>query len=116
MPRQTLLMWTNTMILLVMCAPGAFADEVEDYAQWWNARVKTKPIPLKDDGTRKGFFGVRFNPQPVSAEDAEKTGLVQGPTFVLGVAIGDEARAWPLHAIGELQNDVVGDVPIAASW
>ncbi len=91
-------------------------DRYEEYARWWKKRVESKPIVKNKDGSRKGYFNVQFNPTPISAEKAEESGLVRGPTFVLGVAIGDEARAWPLHAIGELQNDVVGNVPIAASW
>lgn len=38
--------------------------------------------------------------------------------FVLGVALGGEARAYPIGALGssELLNDVCGEIPIAVSW
>jgi|GEM_PF-2578766 hypothetical protein len=91
-------------------------DVYQEYARWWKQRQEKKPIAMNKDGSRKGYFGVQFKPKSISAAEAEESGLVQGPTFVLGVSIGKQSRAYPLYAIGELQNDTVGGVPIAASW
>lgn len=41
-------------------------DVYEDYARWWKERQEEKPIAVKKDGTRKGYFGVQFNPKSVS--------------------------------------------------
>jgi hypothetical protein len=106
-------------------------DKYEEYAHWWNQKVhsKTKSKVKRDEnGKRLGqVFKVPTNPPSVSAAEAEAKGVVQDPTFVLGVAISnpkrergtssEEARAYPIHALGfELLNDTLGDVAIAASW
>ncbi len=103
-------------IILAGVGDSCGQDVYEEYARWWKQRQEKRPIARNKDGTRKGFFGVQFNPKSISAGEAEASSLVQGPTFVLGVRIGKQARAYPLYAIGELQNDVLGDVAIAASW
>ena len=95
-------------------------DKYEQYADWWKKRTEAKPGLVKRDknGKRLGrVFKVPTNPPSVSAAKAERDGVVQEPTFVLGVKIGKHARAYPIHAMGfELLNDKLGDVPIAASW
>ena len=96
-------------------------DKYDDYARWWKQRVhpNTKFEVKRDEaGKRLGrVFRVPTNPPSVSAGQAEQDGIVQGPTFVLGVEIGDHSRAYPIHALGfELLNDSLGDVAIAASW
>lgn len=96
-------------------------DKYEEYARWWNQKVdsKTKPLVKRDEnGKRLGrVFKVPTNPPSMSAEKAERDGVVQSPTFVLGVEIDNHARAYPIHALGfELLNDTLADVPIAASW
>ena len=95
-------------------------DVYTEYARWWKKRTEAKPGLVKrdDKGKRLGrVFRVPTNPKSVGAEEAERDGVVQEPTFVLGVKIGKHARAYPIHALGfELLNDTLGDVPIAASW
>jgi hypothetical protein len=43
---------------------------------------------------------------------------VQDSDQVLGVAIGEESRAYPIAFLSwhEIVNDVVGGVPVAATW
>jgi hypothetical protein len=43
---------------------------------------------------------------------------VDDATPVLGVAIGDDARAYPVHLMDyhQIANDVVGGVPLAVTW
>ncbi|MCH8045174.1 MAG: hypothetical protein IID44_15800 [Planctomycetes bacterium] len=103
-------------LLLVGVSDSRGQDKYEEYARWWKQRQEKKPLARNKDGTRKGYFGVQFHPKSISAAEAEKSGLVEGPTFVLGVSIGKQSRAFPLHAIGELQNDTLSEVAIAASW
>lgn len=103
-------------LLFTSASDSCGQDVYTEYARWWKQRQEKKPVARNEDGTRKGYFRVQFNPKSVSAAEAEESNLVQGPTFVLGVRIGERSRAYPLHAIGELQNDTVGQVAIAASW
>ena len=96
-------------------------DVYEAYARWWNENVQgntKRDVKRDDNGKRLGqVFKVPTNPPSVSAAEAEAQGVVQNPTFVLGVEIGGHARAYPIHAMGfELLNDTLGNVPIAASW
>jgi hypothetical protein len=106
-------------VFAVCAAVPAFADEYEDYAKWWRERSKTKKdwVIRGDDGKRKyKMFYRPLNPPAVSAERAEEAGMVQDPTFVLGVTVGGQSRAYPLHSIGELINDTLGGAAIAATW
>ena len=107
-------------ILLLGVSDSCGQDRYEKYADWWKKKSEAKPGLVKrdQDGKRLGqVFKVPTNPPSVSAEKAERAGVVQEPTFVLGVKIGKHARAYPIHAMGfELLNDTLGDVPIAASW
>ena len=117
-------------LVLVAVADSRGQDKYEEYARWWTKKMEAKPGLVKrdDQGKRLGrVFKVPTNPPSVSAAEAERDGIVQDPTFVLGVAISNpkrergtsskHARAYPIHALGfELLNDTLGDVPIAASW
>ena len=61
-------------------------------------------------------FPVLFDPKLASVAQADK--VLEDDELVIGVTVGDEAKAYPVHVMGvhELVNDVCGDVPIAASW
>ena len=96
-------------------------DQIEKYARWWKKRADANPkfgIRRDKNGKRVGrVFRVPTNPPSVTAEKAEQAGIVRDPTFVLGVNIGKQARAYPIHAMGfELLNDTLGGEPIATSW
>ena len=84
-------------------------NKYEKYARWWNQKVHSKTkftIKRDKNGKRLGrVFKVPTNPPAVSAAKAEREGVVQDPTFVLGVEIDEHARAYPIHALGfELLN------------
>lgn len=110
----------NQGLPVLALADSRGQDKYQEYARWWKKKTEAKPGLVKRDenGKRLGrVFTVPTDPKSVGAEEAERTGIVQGPTFVLGVAIGQHARAYPIHALGfELLNDTLGDVAIAASW
>ena len=64
---------------------------------------------------RRNAFPVLNNPKMVPAKEAR--GLSDKEP-VLGVAVGREAKAYPIVIMGvhELGNDVCGGKPIAVSW
>jgi len=66
---------------------------------------------LKEEG-----YPLNVNPEIVAAADAE----IGGTDMVMGVVIGDEARAYPLNYMNgpynEIVNDQLGGVAIAPSW
>lgn len=55
-----------------------------------------------------------YEPVHVDADEADW----DDETLVIGVAIGDEARAYPVQALNyrEMVNDRVGGTPILVSW
>lgn len=61
-------------------------------------------------------FPVLFDPPLATAEQGDEA--LEDDELVIGVTVGDEAKAYPVHVMGvhELVNDVCGDVPIAAAW
>ncbi len=64
---------------------------------------------------KRDAFPVLTNPKMVAAKDAAE---IRDREPVLGVTIGDEARAYPISIMGvhELVNDTMGGVAYAASW
>ena len=72
---------------------------------------------LPDDFERlipRGYIPSIDDPRFVTADEAEIT----DDAWVLGVAIGDQAKAYSLNLLNrhEVVNDRVGDRPIAAVW
>lgn len=63
-----------------------------------------------------------FDPitDPPVVKAAEAADHVRGPELVLGVVVGDEARAYPINQLTnptrEIINDTLGDRSIAATW
>jgi len=83
-------------LLLVVVVPGiTVASEFEQL-------IPRGSIPAIDD------------PQFVTATEAE----IADDAWVLGVAIGGEARAYSLNLLNrhEVVNDRIGDRPVAAVW
>lgn len=74
--------------------------------------------PLGIQAVPRDAFPVFDNPQLLSAREAEELRMVGGEDPVIGIAVGGEARAYPISIMGvhELGNDVIGGVPIAVSW
>ena len=63
-------------------------------------------------------FPVFNNPSMLSAIEAEQQNMVKAQDLVLGVAHGDESKAYPIPVLGthELGNDTIDGIPIAVSW
>lgn len=65
-------------------------------------------------------FPTIVEPEMVSVADAEKRDIVSDDELVLGVVVGDEARAYPINTLTgpqrEIINDEVGGRSIAATW
>ena len=80
------------------------------------ASVSAAPIGYQ--AVPRDAFPVFDNPPMLSAAEAEEQGLVFDRDAVIGVAHGDEAKAYPVTVMGvhELGNDTIGGVPIAVSW
>jgi hypothetical protein len=55
-----------------------------------------------------------YHPGFVTAEEADWL----DDTLVLGVEIDGDARAYPINVLNrrEIVNDVIGDIPVLASW
>ncbi len=64
-----------------------------------------------------GRDGIRSVDEPRFTGPGEAT-WVAGDTPVLGVALGGEARAYPIHLLEHHQvvNDVIGDVPVVVAY
>jgi hypothetical protein len=62
----------------------------------------------------RGRIAAIVDPQFVSAEKAK----IPGDAWVLGVAIGGQARAYSLNLLNrhEVVNDTIGDTAFAAVW
>ena len=65
----------------------------------------------------RSFPPITDVPIATAAEAEEK---LQGSELVLGIVVGDRARAYPINMLtgpqSEIINDTLGDVPIAATW
>ena len=58
------------------------------------------------------------HPAMAEPDSAEARRTVRSDDWVIGVAIGGEAKAYPIAVMGrhELANDTCGERPIAVSW
>ena len=61
-------------------------------------------------------FPVLFNPPMGNVKDGD--GILQPNEWVIGIALKDEAKAYPVDVMGfhELINDVLGGTPITVCW
>ena len=68
----------------------------------------------KDRRAPRDGFPVLHNPKLIPASESK----LADDEPVIGVAIGDEAKAYPVAKMGfhELANDTCGGRPIAVSW
>ncbi len=67
-------------------------------------------------GAPRDTFRVLENPDMTPAEEAE--GTLRPTEWVIGVAHGGEAKAYPVSVMGmhELVNDTIAGDPIAVCW
>ena len=63
-------------------------------------------------------FPVFDHPEMLTPEEAENKKIVLAGDLVIGIAAGDEAKAYPLPVMGtvELGNDSIGGIPVTVSW
>ncbi len=101
---------TKRLILILLLFPAftAWADEPEDVELIDGDRIYTV----------LEFDGIPAIDDPVFVSAAEADSFLNPDEMMIGVSIGDEARAYSTwHLDGhEIVNDVVGGTPIAATW
>ena len=70
------------------------------------------------EGIRRDTFPVFHDPKMLTVAAAEKTGAILPRDAVIGIAHGEEARAYPVTVMGnhELGNDTIDGIPIAITW
>ena len=70
------------------------------------------------EGMGRDAFPVFNNPPMLTAQAAERRGLIFPRDAVIGVRHNGEAKAYPISIMGihELGNDTIGGKPIAVSW
>lgn len=74
--------------------------------------------PIGYQAVPRDAFPVFDNPDMLSAAAAEQDQVIFPRDPVIGVALGGEAKAYPITVMGvhELGNDTIGGIPIAVSW
>ncbi len=74
--------------------------------------------PIGVQAVPRDAFPVFDDPPMLSAEAAEREGVIFDRDAVIGVAHGKEAKAYPITIMGvhELGNDSIDGIPIAVSW
>jgi uncharacterized protein DUF3179 len=91
-------------------------------ARWWTRLALPVAVALLAGGAwaaRQNVFEKMFAPLPVTRlAAAADAGWVAGDEPVLAVAIGGEARAYPVRQVAyhHVVHDVVGGVPIVATY
>ena len=97
---RQLIVWLSIMLSLGLAAMAACAP------------------PIGYQAVPRDGFPVFDNPKMLSAEEAERDGVIYPRDPIIGVAHGGEAKAYPITIMGvhELGNDTIGGLPIAVSW
>ncbi|MFQ5956003.1 MAG: DUF3179 domain-containing (seleno)protein [Kiloniellales bacterium] len=82
------------------------------------AVVASKAAPIGWQAVPRDAFPVFDNPEMLTAAEAERRSLVFDRDAVIGVAHGQQAKAYPITLMGvhELGNDTIDGIPIAVSW
>ena len=84
----------------------------------WCAGAAGPALGIGFEGMGRDVFPVFNNPRLLTAAQAEAGGVVFPRDAVIGVALGGEAKAYPISIMGfiELGNDTLAGIPIAVSW
>ena len=102
--------WTSVWVIVPLTATALFAATTPPAPRSGAQPPRPVPTVAPDDG-----YPIRFATKPPARPD---TALADG-ALVLGVVVGEEARAYPLSALWEegkhTVNDDLGDSPIAVS-
>lgn len=80
--------------------------------------AQASAAPFGRQAVRKDAFPVFNNPRMMTAEEAEQREFIFPRDAVVGIAHGDQAKAYPITIMGvhELGNDTIDGIPIAVSW
>ncbi len=80
--------------------------------------VTTMAQPIGYQAVPRDGFPVFDNPDMLTAEVAEREGVIYPRDVVIGVRHGQAAKAYPITIMGvhELGNDILDGIPIAVSW
>lgn len=91
--------WLSTVGMLCLVTVGACA-------------------PIGFQAVPRDAFPVFDDPTMLTAEVAEREGMIYPRDAVIGVHHGNEAKAYPITIMGvhELGNDTIDGIPIAVSW
>lgn len=92
-------------------------------AEYWAHQEASAARPYRgprdmseSSGHREGGFPLNLNPEIISAEDSD----LGEEDLVIGIVIGDEARAYPVNymngPLNEVVNDTLGGEAIASTW
>lgn len=84
----------------------------------WVAAACSFGAPIGFQSVPRDAFPVFDNPDMLTVSEAEELKMVHDMDPVIGIAVGGEARAYPIDIMGvhELGNDVIAGVPIAVTW
>lgn len=74
--------------------------------------------PIGYQAVPRDGFPVFDNPEMMTAEEAEREGVIYPRDPIIGVRHGNAAKAYPITIMGvhELGNDTIDGIPIAISW
>ncbi len=74
--------------------------------------------PIGYQAVPRDAFPVFDDPKMLTAEAAEREGVIYPRDVVIGVRHGQAAKAYPITIMGvhELGNDTLDGIPIAVSW
>ena len=111
--------WTTVLAVLAALALAAWLWRG---ARWWTRLALPVAVALLAAGAwaaRQNVFEKMFAPLPATRfAPAAQASWVAEDEPVLAVALGGEARAYPVRQLAyhHVVNDVVGGVPIAATY
>ena len=128
--------WWFLFIALVGLLAGILVYRRDDIANLFAETPRGRGERVALEGIPKTPVADGFRPQvvvrpfePITDVPVATAEEVSDPNFhftiddnelVLGVKVGDEARAYPINALTgpsrEIINDTLGGVPIAATW
>ena len=98
-----------TLPLILASAPADAAPQAPIFSEAHYDAHSRQVVP-------RDTFPVLNSPEMADASAGDEELRADEP--VIGVALNGESKAYPISVMGrhELANDVIGNVPIAASW
>jgi len=105
----------SLLLAAAWCVPALGAEEVPKKQGFALSKLKVDAAEIREGGPKRD--AIRSVDAPVFVDLTEATWLAR-ETEVLGVVVGEEARAYPVRMLDyhQIVNDVIGDVPIAVTY